>query len=278
MVRWEESRDEDDEIWRPTDFSDLLDKLQAASLYTGASDVLYYFPRDIVQLSNRVKLTEASFAEWESLDLSLARLPRIWVYPRADGGSPEKPPARAAEASPKREDDSAVTPSEQRLTREKAFKDILRTMDGERCLFPGCPVHNLSGSASVVEAAHIIPRYILNIRKYNTSELYNSILKTAEFSRLDIDTPSNRMLLCSNHHAAFDSFQWTVDPPSGTILCRSGKIAATLGYKKGGKLDFSHRMGRQRPPQSVWTSYYNHVYDDFGKALKKAANYKEAES
>ena len=218
--------------------------------------------------------------------VSLGHPTGIWVYPRDDGfsGSPDKPPARAAVAtaaaattSSPRDTNSAVTPSEQRLVRELAFKVDVRAFD-KKCLFPKCPVVIIPNSPSLVEAAHIIPRFILNIPKYRKSELYTTILNTAEFSRLDIDTPA--MDYCSAATITRLSTIYVDLRPSdltGKISYANSDTATQMGNIDGA-LDFSHRsLLGQQPPPPVWLSYNSNVFKDRGMFIRRAAKVAEAE-
>jgi len=273
VVRWDDNEGNDYEVWRPEHYNDLVSKLRALDLYSDA-DAMYYFPLDKINLSARVKLTESTFDQWIALDELGPQLPRIWIYPRVDDKSPDKPPSRATVTSPTA--GSTATATTVRFRREEEFKEAVRSLD-RKCMFPGCKVAYVPG-ATMVEAAHIIPRYILNIRSYKTSDIYASIMDAAGFGRLDVDHPHNGMLLCGGHHDAFDAFRWVVNPATLMVELSDPSNADTLGYKKAARVDFSHRPAGQRPSKRLWQAYYSHVYADAGKALKTAAKVEEGAS
>lgn len=277
VVRYEDT-DRTYSLRRPADFRSLVLLLQKAGLYS-EGDGLSYFPYNMTKpwATNRIRLDTETFAEWSAFDDVATFLPRIWVYPRVDGMSPENPPASAGHAgSPTGDDESVATPSTARRARQYEFRTTLREIDGQkllRCALPGCAV-SFSMSMKQSEAAHIIPNYILDIKRRKSSEVYNSIMSAAEFVRGDIDSPRNGMLLCTGHHTTFDSFQWTVNPSTFTVMV-SPEADPDQRVLHGQLLDFSHRPESQRPTAKVWAAYHDHVFRDKAALLRAAARVQE---
>lgn len=257
-------------IWRPADLPSLEASLVHAGLFHPDAERLCFFPRDVITpwATNRVRLDADTFAEWSRYDLIFVRLPRVWVYPLVDGKSPEKDPAPAR--SPDTADDrSTATPSTIRQRREEDFRESLLELDGKgsskfSCLIPGCGVVDVGEGQ--VEAAHIIPRRILDFRR--TSDIYKAVLGAAELVRLNIDSPCNGMLLCPSHHVTFDRYQFTVDPATLTLQV-DRDADANLQPLAGKPVDFSHRPHIQRPTPQVWAAYNEFVFTDKGARLDK---------
>ncbi len=278
-VRYEDL-DNEVELYCPSSYDDLVSLLQNAKKYS-PSDGLCYFPDNRMEAwaTNRVRLTEVTFGSWIAYASTHVRLPRIVIYPHVDGKSPEKGPAPSVLGSPVSDVDSAATRSTDRRARQDEFRDTLIRLDGDklqRCLVPGCTI-SFSTGFEQAQAAHIIPNHILDIRRQRKSRnfvVYESIMTSAEFERGHIDLACNGMLLCTGHHRAFDTFQWTVDPETFRIVVREGANPDQGGYR-GTVLDFSHRPERQRPTAKVWTAYNEYIYNDKGRSLRAAAKVEE---
>jgi hypothetical protein len=82
---------------------------------------------------------------------------------------------------------SELAPTLRRI-RDQRFKLAIRRIYHERCSLCNVGYH-LGSTPLALEAAHVIP-----VENYGTSK--------------DV---RNGLLLCSNHHALFDSFAWTLD-------------------------------------------------------------------
>jgi len=85
------------------------------------------------------------------------------------------------------------------VVRHTLFPAIVRSLYGDACAV--CRVHAAAGSASVVEAAHILP-----------------------FSDFHNDDPRNGLALCKNHHWAFDVGAISIAPDYTVQVSR--KLAA----------------------------------------------------
>ena len=257
------------ELQRPGDFTSLVGRLQAALGFDPATE-----GNDDVEgwAANRVRLTdEATFGAWMALERTFARLPRVVVYPRVDGRSPEKAPVGPSPAQPTSPPPSCATPSSTRRARQEEFCADIRELDAPlgRCLVPGCYVTCSEGDFVGVEAAHIIPHAVLNMSR--RQPLYTSLLGDAGLQRGDIDRPCNGMLLCLAHHKTFDRCLWTVDPNSMAIDVRPG-VAGDLLAMVGRRLDFSHRPEPHwRPSRKLWAAYNEFVYRDEGARLAGGA-------
>ena len=145
---------------RPLDFSHMKRLLNTALLFDPANEGLTYVPNDSpgAWASNRVRITdEASFRIWMDLEHSYAELPRVVVYPRVDGVSPDKAPPQTPGAPTSGSSvGSASTTHSAREALQAEFCNEIRGLDGRRglCIVPTCTVFTRKKLSTVGPGGH----------------------------------------------------------------------------------------------------------------------------
>lgn len=113
---------------------------------------------------------------------------------------------------------------------QDVFRDAVATNFRGQCCVPDCPVDDLR----ILDATHIRP-WSADAR-----------------SRLD---PSNGLLLCKNHHAAFDQGLFTIEQRAGRLVIVVATRTGTASYADADLRPKQRRPLRQRHRYAIGAAY-----------------------
>jgi hypothetical protein len=133
------------------------------------------------------------------------------------------------------------------------------------CMFPGCNV--VSRAGVTLDYCFILPERLETLPQSNA--FVREIFGRAGLIEQHISSLKNGMLLCKNHHDAFDQYAWTVKPEGFAAapnkqICRVNKATEWPWLASGDRKPMKAASGTQL----AWTAYNAYIFCDEGTVLE----------
>jgi hypothetical protein len=263
VIRWDATEDHDFyHINRPSSYDEMRAEINKQTPLA-PTDKLYFFPYSQIdtKASKKRKFDEITFAEWLSLEKFPYMLPAVWIYKGEK--SPTTSPHKLGDRTSIAEYDVrsvAISTGTQGTLRKRML-----TMCNE-CMFPGCNVK----SSDYLDYCHILPKRLEKLPDEHIFLL--QILGRAFFEKQQLSSLENGMLLCKNHHAAFDRYAWTVDAKWNATFSTYDNICRVKESTKEAWITDGH----EKPMKTIsgttlaWQAYDEYIFRDNGARISDA--------